>query len=685
VARNSAGTTAGPVWSFTTASTPPTGLPAPWTSQDIGSVGVSGSASYANGIFTVAAGGLDIWGTAEAFRYVSQPLGTNDEIIARVTALQNTNVDAKAGIMMRGALTASAQHAMINVRTDGSIEFISRSSAGDETELISASAQPGLTWLKLTRSGSTITGSVSATGQSWSAIGSTTVPGLAYAGLVVSSANPSLLNVSTFTSVSVADGAVTPPPPTQPPGSPSSPSPASGASGVSTSGGLAWSATGASTYDVRFGTSNPPATVVASSLTAATYQPALTAGRTYFWQIVARNSAGVTSGPVWSFTTSNTPMTGLPAPWTNQDIGNVGVSGGATYTNGTFTVTGGGLDIWGSADAFHYVSRPLAGDGEIVARVTTLQNTHVNAKAGVMMRGALTASSQHVMINAAVDGSIEFISRSSAGSVARFIAGGVQPRPAWLKLSRDGSTVTGSMSRDGQRWSIVGSTTVSGLGYTGLVVTSADTSERNVSTFDSVLVSTGSGPAAPTGNIVIYANDVAQGGFHGSWRKVSDSSSPDDIKLTTTDAGVVNADSPLAAPTDYVDISFNAAAGTQYTVWLRLRASNNSRSNDSVWLQFSDARVNGSPAYVIGGTSGLLVALATDGTGSGLNQWGWQNGAYWLSQAATVTFANSGQHTLRVQVREDGVQLDQVVLSSSTYLSESPGQESGDLTIVPKE
>ena len=129
---------------------------------------------------------------------------------------------------------------------------------------------------------------------------------------------------------------------------------------------------------------------------------------------------------MWSFTTASAPpATGLPAPWTNRDIGNVGVSGSATYANGTFTVTGGGLDIWGTADAFHYVSQPLAGDGEIVARVTSLQLTAVNAKAGVMMRGALTASAQHVMLNAGVDGIIEFISRSGAGQAATFLAGGV--------------------------------------------------------------------------------------------------------------------------------------------------------------------------------------------------------------------------------------------------------------------
>jgi hypothetical protein len=50
----------------------------------------------------------------------------------------------------------------------------------------------------------------------------------------------------------------------------------------------------------------------------------------------------------------------------------------------------------------------------------------------------------------------------------------------------------------------------------------------------------------------------------------------------------------------------------------------------------------------------------------------------------TLTFANSGSHTLRIQIREDGVQLDQIVLSPSTYLSSAPGSVTNDNTIVPK-
>jgi hypothetical protein len=78
------------------------------------------------------------------------------------------------------------------------------------------------------------------------------------------------------------------------------------------------------------------------------------------------------------------------------------------------------------------------------------------------------------------------------------------------------------------------------------------------------------------------------------------------------------------------------------------------------------------------------VNLATNASASSLNNWGWQNTAYWLSQATTVTFASSGAHTLRIQIREDGVQFDQVVLSPSTYLSSSPGAVTNDTTIVPK-
>jgi hypothetical protein len=171
---------------------------------------------------------------------------------------------------------------------------------------------------------------------------------------------------------------------------------------------------------------------------------------------------------------------------------------------------------------------------------------------------------------------------------------------------------------------------------------------------------------------------------HGSWTTASDPTSPNSIKLVTTDAGVANTNNPLANPIDYFDVTFNANAGTPYTIWLRLQALGNSKFNDAVWVQFSDARVNGASVYPINTTSGLLVNLATTSEATSLNNWGWQNTAYWLSQATTVTFATSGTHTMRIQIREDGVELDQIVLSAGPYLNSPPGGPTNDTTIVQK-
>jgi hypothetical protein len=171
---------------------------------------------------------------------------------------------------------------------------------------------------------------------------------------------------------------------------------------------------------------------------------------------------------------------------------------------------------------------------------------------------------------------------------------------------------------------------------------------------------------------------------HGAWAREADGTAAAGVKLVTPDNGVANTNNALASPVDYVDVTFNANAGTPYRIWLRMQALNDNKFNDSVWVQLSDGQVNGAAAYPIGTTSGLLVNLATDGTASSLGGWGWQNMAYWLSQATTVTFPTTGSHTLRIQVREDGVQFDQIVLSPSQYLSTAPGGVSNDSTIVPK-
>ena len=76
--------------------------------------------------------------------------------------------------------------------------------------------------------------------------------------------------------------------------------------------------------------------------------------------------------------------------------------------------------------------------------------------------------------------------------------------------------------------------------------------------------------------------------------------------------------------------------------------------------------------------------LSTDSSGASRQVRGWVNGAYCFSQPMSLTSAGSLSHTLRIQVREEGVQFDQIVLSPTTFLNTPPGPISHDATIGPK-
>ncbi len=94
-------------------------------------------------------------------------------------------------------------------------------------------------------------------------------------------------------------------------------SPANGATGVASGAQLSWNAvSGATSYDVYLGTSPTPPLVANSTTTSFSVGPklSLAAGTTFYWAIGARNLAGATVSPVWSFTTiSSPPVSGAPS------------------------------------------------------------------------------------------------------------------------------------------------------------------------------------------------------------------------------------------------------------------------------------------------------------------------------------------------------------------------------------
>jgi len=121
---------------------------------------------------------------------------------------------------------------------------------------------------------------------------------------------------------------------------------------------------------------------------------------------------------------------------------------------GTFTINASGADIWDTADEFRYVYRQLSGDGEIVARVLSVENTHGFAKAGVMIRNTLDADSVNAMSFITPGGRVGWQYRPMAGGTSTSTRSneGVVTAPHWVKLTRQGNTITAQHSSDGVTW-----------------------------------------------------------------------------------------------------------------------------------------------------------------------------------------------------------------------------------------
>ncbi len=116
----------------------------------------------------------------------------------------------------------------------------------------------------------------------------------------------------------------------------------------------------------------------------------------------------------------------LPSPWQNIDLDDSGPTGSAVYSDGVFSVAGGGADLSDPANGSQFVYRPLNGDGEITARVLSVDNTHPDAKAAVMIREDLTNSSLYAMamVTAANGVGYQYIDTVGAGSPVQLFADG---------------------------------------------------------------------------------------------------------------------------------------------------------------------------------------------------------------------------------------------------------------------
>jgi hypothetical protein len=138
-------------------------------------------------------------------------------------------------------------------------------------------------------------------------------------------------------------------------------------------------------------------------------------------------------------------------------------------------------------------------------------------------------------------------------------------------------------------------------------------------------------------------------------------------------------------PTPFVAIDFVADPARAYKLWVRLKADGDSWANDSVWVQFaSSLNVAGQPAYRVGTASGLAVNLE-ECLHCGVSGWGWEDDGWGAvdRNGELLRFDHPAQRIF-IQTRENGVSIDQIVLSAERYLTARPGTAKNDQTILPK-
>ena len=178
------------------------------TGTDVGAVGTAGSDSYSNGVYTVSGAGGNIGGTQDAFHFVPTSITGNATIAAEVLSQTNTNSQAQAGVMVRDSTSASEAFAAVLLTPGDGVMFEYRATAGAAAAWVAAVTPLPAVYVKLTLSGSSVSGYCSSNGISWTQIGATqtiTLPTAAEFGLAACSHTTAALSTATFGNLSVSD------------------------------------------------------------------------------------------------------------------------------------------------------------------------------------------------------------------------------------------------------------------------------------------------------------------------------------------------------------------------------------------------------------------------------------------------------------------------------------------------
>lgn len=180
----------------------------------------------------------------------------------------------------------------------------------------------------------------------------------------------------------------------------------------------------------------------------------------------------------------------LPLPWRSKEIGSGKLAGYSIYNAGTYIEAGSGA-FGTTTDKFRFTYQTLSGDGEIVARISMLQNTGNSSRVGVMIRDNLATNSPHVFVGLAGNGSFRLAQRlTKGGGNATNNSNSSNVSNAWVRLVRKGNEIRSYKSISGDKWTLIDTMDImlAKNCYVGLAVASGNEKKLNTSRFSNVKV-----------------------------------------------------------------------------------------------------------------------------------------------------------------------------------------------------
>jgi regulation of enolase protein 1 (concanavalin A-like superfamily) len=192
-------------------------------------------------------------------------------------------------------------------------------------------------------------------------------------------------------------------------------------------------------------------------------------------------------------------LNSLPNGQSSANIGNTGFNTLVTHANGTYLISASGADIWGKADSFGFVHQNASGDVELTAKIESIGNTNIWAKAGVMIRESLDADSKHAMTVITPSKGASFQRRTATGQNSGHTTIGGVKAPQWVKVLRTGNRFTGYYSSNNDIWYPMGGVniTMSDATKVGLAVTSHDNTKETEAMISNFSV------RKPSGNLAV--------------------------------------------------------------------------------------------------------------------------------------------------------------------------------------